>query len=190
MNDEKMMTEGLAGPGVYILVQRHRQTTVIYVGKANYLEHRIREHLANYIGFKYALRKADPSPGTASEEYILTSPYREGFNQYNNLRQSLENAICEVEKMEFYYCCCDNRPGALHYDLSVKLGHEDFPPAAIIKELEAVLIRHIKNIAHPHQHPDDISLPISSDNFRLERPKGLFDVDLEHFGNWLSRTLG
>ncbi|NVJ98416.1 MAG: GIY-YIG nuclease family protein [Alphaproteobacteria bacterium] len=180
---EEIGALGLNGPGIYLLMMRYPQTTVVYVGKASYLEHRIREHLANYMGFRYALRSENPPPGTEKEAYCLKSPQREGFARYNDLRASMEDAIREVELIEVYYCRCDNGVGSEHYDLSLPLPA--LTPSGIIKELEASLIHAVKEVAFPENGLTSDKRPITSDNFRRESRKHLFETDTDAFLQWL-----
>ncbi len=184
---EEIEQRGLNGPGVYLFIMRYPRTTVVYVGKAAILGTRIREHMANYLGFRYALREDDPMPGRKGQNiYWLSRPQDEGFNKFNNLTESLKKSAEEVARMEFHYCRCNVDAAPLHWDLSAPLL--EMKASDVTSQLEAILIKYVRALEKEGPTPDH-PVPITSDNFRCENPQLRLGLDQQVFVNWLRRTV-
>jgi|GEM_PF-1773848 len=178
---QKLYDTGLAGPGVYLYFMRYPRMTIVYVGRAADVSFRLREHLANYLGFRYPTRSADPDPAIDHRDvhaYQYAQPDLNGLNQFNNLSENLTNAIAEIQRMRIYYWPCD--------DKVVSQYHTDV--ATLTKDIESILIGYVRDLETTTAHEENHNR-IVSDNFRRESRRNVVEVERCCFNTWLKNQI-
>lgn len=185
-NKEEISAKKLTSPGVYLYLQRYPQFTGVYVGRATDMSFRIRVHLGNFLGFRYALRHDDPSPAVKGETaYCFSTPQFNGFHQFNDLSRNIEKAIRDVNRLEFYYFPCDTEELK-----ALKNPQTDAPldTSLLTKDLEALLIRQVRTIQEQSVNKQG-SVRILNDNLRQETPKKMVAINEGEFHKWLERKV-
>ena len=148
-NEKEIEHLGLKNPGVYLIVQNFENFSTGYGGQTSDLRQRLHEHLASYMGFKYALRLKNPplrkdfyrsSKADWSDEYIFWKIKEEGLNCYNYLLDWIPIALMEIKRMQFFYCRYSG-DGQIR---DIK-GECNLLPQEFMKWMEGHLVYHLKN---------------------------------------------
>lgn len=133
---------GLENPGVYVILMTYPNFWTGYAGQTSNLRQRLKEHLSNYLGLAYALRREKPAfnlerkdQSKWKNEYLCWRVKEEGLGWFNEPLRHIPAALLEIKRLQFFYCA---------YPKDVE-GECDLTSADFVKWMEAHLILHLKS---------------------------------------------